>query len=436
MKTLWKRVLAGLVVALAVTVGADAFAYTDVLGGLEAMPGVKGVPHHMRFSWQAVALHTDVFAATDLGGAGDAYAGGKGGYVVLAAPDPSDGLDATDRIVSYGAGDVTSVAAWVNGAKTEMVVDENIKLGLGNLATKSITSLDFEYDPSKPHIPPTFDTVVSGPAGCVDVHSGLPFLGPATKIVDANNNGQIKFRLDYDFDVVEGGSLYYDRNRDGAVDDSPLLNATVGSLSDRPFAVLYEGGPKLDITNPVPPGDDADGDGVSRVDNAWLGNPFGPVDVAADGTVGRESDPNLDDMSPFATDPLLVGELTGFHMEVAIRLNPAGGLPVEQADQNLQVQSNGYMDLLVTGGRLYEYLAQTLSDANGWTIEPHPDEVLYRGTLNASFKFQLGGNVLTEYEYTDNGTLDLYGPPVPETPGMLLLAGPLAGLALRRRRRS
>jgi hypothetical protein len=415
---MYRRVkwVALLTVALA---AGPALAYPDVVSGLDATPSPNQIPERLRFSWQAVAMHTDVFATANLtddilnGADPDVYNTGPGGYVVLAAPNADDGLDELDRSVSYGSGNVESISWWdKSGVRHEFESDENLKVALGNLATRRHTVLS------------PGDTVTQGNGTLIDTLVGTTFHGGATRIDDANGDGLLMFRTDYAYDVVPGSNLYYDRNRDGIVDDSPLTDPATGSTSDRAFFVIYEGGPAIDITNP--PATDADGDGI-LVDNLWLGNPFSPMDDVADPDTTAEAYTELSATGAMG-EPLLVGELRDFFTFTTINLHAPDG------DQNLHLVSTGYMDVKVTDGRLFDYVADTLSDINGFTVEPDPDRLLYRGTLNASFKFQLGGNVLQELEYTDNGTLDLFAPPIPEPASMLTVLGALGALVLRRRR--
>jgi MYXO-CTERM domain-containing protein len=408
------------VAALAVVLAAGpAFAYSDVITGLRAVTEPDEVPVRLRFSWQAVAMHTDVFATANLaddiagGASADAYQTGLGGYVTLAAPYAADGLDESDRSVSYGAGNVTSLSWWdKSGVRHELDVDENMKVALGNLATKHHTVLS------------PGDTATEGNADLVDTLTGTPLTGGAVRIDDTNGDGLIILKTDYDYDIVEGANLYYDRNRDGVVDAGLLESPATGSASDRPYYAIYEGGPLIDISNP--PLTDVDGDGI-RVDNLWLGNPYVRMDDAKDADLTPEAYPEFTDMGAF-TEPLLVGELGGFFTFTTINLL------VPEGDQNLHIVSTGYMDVKVTDGRLYDYLAETVSAKQGKVYNPDPDELLYRGTLNASFKFVLGGDLFNELEFTDNGTLDLYAPALPEPSGALAVLG-LGGFFLRRRRR-
>ena len=380
---------------LALVAGSRAYGGDVITELLTADPG--RLPE-IRLSWDAT-FHQDVFVGTDIGGAGSAFQTGNGGYVVVGQADLP--LDAADRVVSYGAGNVTKVDYWdASDVRHELTgVDTTLKVAMGNLTAKSETLIS------------AGDSSMTGPVGALDVLTNTPFLTNGIKFIDSNNNGIIQFETRYEFGVNEAGGAFYDYNRDGAVHNDPLTSAATGSVSDRPFVVIYEndnGTPQIDLTNP--PSFDADGDGI-KVDNLWVGNPYVPVDVPGDGGAGAEADPNISAMTSF-TSPLLVGELRNFYLTTTVNLNAT--------DQNMFLVSSGYLDVVIVGGRLVDEYAH----------------MGYTGVLNASLFFDLGSanfGVTNEYEFTDNGTMQINA--VPEPSVGLLMVGSLVGLAMRKRRK-
>jgi hypothetical protein len=241
--------------------------------------------------------------------------------------------------------------------------------------------------------------------------------------------------------VVEGTDYYFDYNRDGTIDNSPLDEAPGGpngrGVSDRPFVVLYEttDGAEMSMCNPPKTNFDADtgddGSSPSMTDNFWVGNPYAPVDAdypggprgddneLAGGT--PEGDPNIwftatDDGSD-VYEPLLIGEIKNLYLLTVVNLFPA-------STSNMFMVTTGRLDVEFTDGRLYDWYDQRYEyGADNFSL-----------IMNASMQFTLAQDALGSYQYIDNGTM-VVREPVPEPATGLLLLGPLAGLAVRRRRR-
>jgi hypothetical protein len=464
------------VVALVVVgTASTAFGFSDMLTELStALPGK--VPFELTLSMK-LRMHGDTFAVTDLltknGGADlwtpadgfgtwdapapvlrtytDGAAPGEA-YITLADGRNEPALDALNaaaglntcsgRIVNFGAGnDAGALSTWSyaaneGGPDTGLPVGTNSKIALGNIATATEALLDGG------------DTEVSGYALAFDTLTGtmipdvstpnpndvIPnpadyFLCPAKKFVDSDDDVQIEFDTIYDFNVVEGGGLYYDRNRDGEVHDVRLdMDETDADKSDRAYFVVYEtdDGTFAPLNNPS--GLDCDGDG-REVDDYWLGNPFAPVDAdnpatcrGADGGVGRESCPDITSVGTLG-ELLIVAEALNFRARNTVDMTPPPG-----QGQQLFIKHVGEYDLVVTDGRLYDYYV-----ANS----PYPEDYFsINGIMNASFTYGLGNPDLTRYmEWTDDGTVHIYSVPIPEPTGAVLLLGSVVGMIVRRKRK-
>jgi hypothetical protein len=417
-----KKALIVAVAALFLALGVTdrGLAYDDVIQGLDSI-GMKQTPEFW-FSWSAV-FHQDTFVQTNLleDGGGPAYQNGTGGHVTVGRPgthpDP-DNTEATDRIITYGAGNVWEVNIKSGSAlrRRLLPVDSTLKIVMGNMATKNIELIS------------PGDTASPGTATAVDSLTGTTLTVPAQRFTDSNNDGIIMYKTYLDFGVVEGSDLYYDYNRDGEIHDVRLDTAvTDHEKSDRPFVAIYENttGPRIDMTNPPLVDHDADG---QKTDNLWVGNPYSPVDADyvggprgddAEAPAGTpEADPNVTDITGF-DEALAIGELKGVYMLTVVNL-------FEHCKSNLFMVSSGCLDVEITDGRLYDWWAARQYD---------PDNQLFRGSLNASMLFELGHGATNRYEFLDDGTLVLEGQAVPEPSAALLFLAPLAAVIRMRRRR-
>jgi hypothetical protein len=373
--------------------------YSDVVTAIAAeSPSV--MPERIRFSW-ITSFHQDRFLA----GAGiePAVSPGAGGYVIVEGPT------VTTPVMGYGMGNIVDVKLTVGGTTYSVPIDSTIKGAFGNLCVASEKLIPFSF--TGPGLDTATDLGATGVG--VDVLTGAVVPGlPAVKYTDANGDGIIRFVTSYKFGAAG------DYNRDGVIDSGALTSAGVGGASDLPFVVMYEttAASPIDLTNP--PTFDADGDGI-LTDNMWLGNPYTPVD-AADPVVTAiaDADPNISAMVGFV-DPLLIGEIVGMQLVNEVHLN------LSSQSQSF-ITSTGTLDVEITDGRLLDY-------ARG--LPAYSDDLEYLAALlNASAFFTPGGDIFSEYEWTDDGTVDIIAPPIAEPGSLSLLLGG-AAMALRRRRR-
>jgi hypothetical protein len=416
-----RKALAASSVALLLALAAAnvAYGYSDVISGLPS----DEVPR-IWLSWNAV-FHQDTFITTDLiqEGGGSYYKTAPGGYITVGRVlDHSDGQNpgAADRIVFYGAANITEVSTGQGQNRHVLPVDTTLKLALGNLAVSKIELVS------------AGDTVVQGTSNAIDSVTAAALQVPASKFKD-NGDGIIIYKTYFNFSVVEGADSFFDYNRDGQISNAALRQTDANrTISDRPFIAIYETPDGGLINLNTSPTFNADSD-MSKTDNLWVGNPYAPVDAdyvggprgddneSPGGT--REGDPNIWYTTAGTGDPLdtplLIGELRGFSLYTVVNL-------YKNAYSNQFIISNGILDLEITDGRLYDWYFATTG--------LNPNQYAYSGLLSASMFFDLGRNALNRYEYLDDGTMILLQP-LPEPGVGLLVLGSLGGLALRRRRR-
>ncbi len=388
--------LAAMLLCSSVTFGADVIGVVTALQN--EVPGV--MPAELKLSFLAM-WHQDRFLVSRDDGASMIQTG-NGGYVTVEGPDM------VSPVMGYGAGVVNQVAYVTTGAYTPIGFNTKLTAAFGNLPVLGETL-----------IVGASATPVAGGGGGLDVLTGDIAVPVNAVQLQANpHEDEIVFRTDYDFGTPG------DYNRDGVVNWDSLASAPApgDDPSDRPFIAIYENdgtGPQYVNTNE--PGFDADGDGI-RTDNAWVGNPYVSVDAIDFGGVFNgtaDADPSIQNVNGFGT-PLLVGEIVDMWLENTIRLD------LDEESESF-IRSSGFIDVKIVGGRLLDYIR---------TFTGYEDVEYVRSVLNASAFFDLPGDYVNEYEWTDNGTLRLFpeAAPIAEPGSLSLLLGGVA-LAFRRRRK-